>query len=74
MLSRQGSGAACVNTMNETTRCALSPNTPVCTQDPGHDGISDPVIDRLPVGTADEELVLRAEERKQMAAQHAARC
>lgn len=48
------------------------PNTPVCSQDPGHDCISDPVIDRLPVGTADEELVLRADERKQMAAQHAA--
>lgn len=44
----------------------------MCTQDPGHYCISDPIIDSFPVGAADEELVLRADERKQMAAQHAA--
>lgn len=58
--------------MNEKTQGALAQNRPVCTQDPGHYCISDPIIDRFPVGTADEELVLRADERKQMAAQHAA--
>lgn len=63
-LSRQGS-AVCVNKMNEKKqRGGLAPNRPVCAQDPGHYCISDPIIDRFPVGAADEELVLRADERE----------
>ena len=42
---------------------------PVCTQDSVHNSITDPIMDRLPIGTADEELVLRAE-KKQMVARY----
>ena len=44
-----------------------APHRPVGTQDPLHDRIADPVMDGLPVGTADEELVLRAERRQMVA-------
>lgn len=40
------------------------------TQDSRHNCIADPIVDGLPIGTADEELVLRADERRQMVAQH----
>lgn len=45
---------------------------PVCTQDSVHNCITDPIMDGLPIGTADEELVLRAEKR-QMVARHEVR-
>lgn len=48
-------------------------NRPVCAQNSLHNSIADPIIDGLPIiGTADEELVLRAEER-QMAARYEVR-
>lgn len=45
---------------------------PVCTQDSIYNCISDPIMDGFPIGTADEELVLRAE-RRQMVAQYEVR-
>lgn len=42
----------------------------MCPQDARHNCIADPIMDSLPIGTADEELVLRADERRQMVARH----
>ena len=36
---------------------------PVCTQDSVHNCITDPIMDGLPIGTADEELVLKGREK-----------
>lgn len=44
----------------------------MCTQDSIHNCITDLVMDDLSVGTADEELVLRAE-RRQMVARYEVR-
>lgn len=42
----------------------------MCAQDSRYNCIADPIVDGLLIGTADEELVLRADERRQMVAQH----
>lgn len=66
----QGSQAReCVYT--KPIKFSLSTQTrPVCSQDALHNCITDLIMDSLPIGTADEELVLRADERRQMVAQH----
>ena len=53
--------------MNEHKSCRCTQTRPVCTQDSFHNCIPDPVVDGLPVGTADEELVLRTERRQMVA-------
>lgn len=40
---------------------------PVCTQDSIHDRVTDPIMNALPICTADEKLVLRAERRQMVA-------
>lgn len=52
----------------KTGQCART--IPVGTQDSIHNGIANPIIDGLFIRTADEELVLRADERRQMVARH----
>lgn len=44
--------------------------TPVCTQDSLNDCVADSIMDGLPVSAADEELVLRAVEIRQMVARY----
>lgn len=41
----------------------VSATAPVSTKDSVDDGVTDTIVDGLPIGTADEELVLRAKEK-----------
>lgn len=41
----------------------VSATAPVSTKDSVDDGVADTIVDGLPIGTADEELVLRAKEK-----------